>query len=195
MSAPLRETAPIKSSAKPQSEPPSSADASAAATAAPSAQASTAPSRQLSPRTEKALRESLLSLSVSAGGAEPGRAREVSRHDSDPLKSDAAGPATLDDDLLKLLQEWDLEDAADTLAAAGFRSIPRLRKLTEEDVLRLGLTEFDTQELKKLLGELKTDHLQMVPFLLSLASLVTLPLLSSTTMELLLHTLRSTSYY
>ena len=80
---------------------------------------------------------------------------EVSRHDSNPLNTDATGTAKLDSELLRLLQERELEDVAEVLVKAGAKSLRRLKMMTEEDVARLGLPRLYARHLNALLSELK----------------------------------------
>jgi len=71
--------------------------------------------------------------------------------------------AELDQEVVQKLKEWDLEDAADALAKAGYKSLSRLRKMDVDDVDKLGLPLAPARELKDLVQALKTEELQLPP--------------------------------
>ena len=67
--------------------------------------------------------------------------------------------AELDQEVVQKLKEWDLEDAADALARARYKSLRRLRKMDGDDVDKLGLPLATARELKDLVQALKTEEL------------------------------------
>ena len=70
----------------------------------------------------------------------------------------------LDQEVVHKLQEWDLEDAADALARAGCKSLKRLRKMIDGDVVdKLGLPIATARELRDLVQSLKAEDLQLPP--------------------------------
>ena len=71
--------------------------------------------------------------------------------------------AELDQEVVKKLKEWDLQDAADALARAKYTSLRRLRKMDGGDVDMLGLPLATARELKDLVQALKTEELQLPP--------------------------------
>ena len=110
----------------------------AAGSSSASADASTAASahgsRQISPRRLEELRQALNQVV-------PAR----------------PGTMGLEQELQGVLQKWDLEDAADTLATNGYKSLRRLKRMLNEDVDELGLPRGTAKELKALLEALRTD--------------------------------------
>ena len=65
----------------------------------------------------------------------------------------------MDQEVVQKLKEWDLEDAAEALARARYKSIRRLRKMDGDDVDKLGLPLATARELKDLVQALKTEEL------------------------------------
>jgi hypothetical protein len=71
--------------------------------------------------------------------------------------------AELDQEVVQKLKEWDLEDAADALARARYKSLRRLREMDGDDVDKLGLPLATARELKDRVQALKTEELQLPP--------------------------------
>ena len=111
------------------------ASASLAASTTASATGTAQPSRQISPRQEQALRQLL-----------------------GPLVSKQPVGAGLERELVDVLEEWDLMDAADALLAHGHKSMKRLRKMQDTDVDEMKLPTGTARELKELLVAMKGEE-------------------------------------
>jgi hypothetical protein len=66
-----------------------------------------------------------------------------------------AGAPQVDAELMRLLCEWDLQDAAGALAENGFKTKKKLMLMEEEDISELGLTRGDRRAVKGLLESLQ----------------------------------------